>query len=261
MEDVIASLNRSLRHLEAAQRHLDVCLGEWAGAAERYRAVLHESQHAEAIATREAIAALDENAVFVDLVEWVATVRGLLLALLRLYCGEHTPPPVPGPPAQPPGPGQPPPRTPPAVTNGHGDRYPPEAAGLAETLPPRVVPRTGQRTVGVPRIAGTVAPPISSGYDPDLSPAVNRRLTQMGIDSDFLDAHVETKIAAKMIETGQRDVEVCVNYVPCGIETQRSWPDVCDKILDEFLPIGYTLRVYGTTKDNQPFKRTYGRAT
>lgn len=31
-----------------------------------------------------------------------------------------------------------------------------------------------------------------------------------------------------------------------------------DKVLGEMLPSGYTLTVYGTTQENEPFERAYG---
>lgn len=254
MDEVIASLNATLDHLDQARKRLADGLREWASAAQLYRDTLHDSQQQGPKAVRAVITKLDTTTV-PQLVATLLRIEAGVRKLLAHYGGQRAPS-RPAPP-----PDQPPPTGPPPLTNRHGDRYPPEAAGLAENLPARVVPRTGQRTVGVPRIAGKAAPPVSSGYDPVLSPAVTRRLTEMGVDSEFLDGHVEPKVAAKMIQTGQKDVELCINNVPCGIEVQRTWPDVCDKILDRFLPAGYTLRVYGTTKDNQPFKRTYGRAT
>jgi Double-stranded DNA deaminase toxin A len=254
LEEVTAGLNAALDHLDRARQRLAEGVREWTGAARLYRDTLQGSQKPKPNAVRASITTLDTT-TFRQLYTTLLTIEAGIRQLLLHYGGQRTPQPTP------PAPGRPPPAGPAAITNRHGNRYPPVAAGLADNLPARVVPRTGQRTVGVPRIAGQVAAPIEAGYDPALSPAVNRRLAQMGIASEFLDAHVEMKIGAKMIQTGQRDVEVCINNVPCGIEVQRTWPDVCDKILDEFLPAGYTLRVYGTTKDNQPFTRTYGRTT
>ncbi|MCK2240896.1 hypothetical protein MZC64_23875 [Crossiella sp. S99.2] len=69
--------------------------------------------------------------------------------------------------------------------------------------------------------------------------------------------HVEIKVVATMIATGRREVELAINNVPCGIEVQKYWNDVCDKVLARFLPEGFALTVYGTTRDNQPWTKTY----
>ncbi|SDZ53570.1 SCP1.201-like deaminase [Saccharopolyspora shandongensis] len=69
------------------------------------------------------------------------------------------------------------------------------------------------------------------------------------------------KLAAIMIDTRQTEAELAINYTPCGVEQQRAMLDVCHRVLEEFLPIGYTLIVYGTTQSNEPFRHTYrGRA-
>lgn len=60
-----------------------------------------------------------------------------------------------------------------------------------------------------------------------------------------------------MIDTQQHHATVAINYTPCGVETRPRDPNACDKALGEYLPAGYTLTVYGTTQDNQPFSREY----
>ncbi|WP_184724675.1 DddA-like double-stranded DNA deaminase toxin [Saccharopolyspora phatthalungensis] len=56
--------------------------------------------------------------------------------------------------------------------------------------------------------------------------------------------------------------EVAINYTPCGYERQRRLPNTCHRVLDRFLPEGYSLTVYGTDQNNQPFRHTYrGRGT
>ncbi|MEV0056949.1 Imm1 family immunity protein [Saccharopolyspora shandongensis] len=67
------------------------------------------------------------------------------------------------------------------VKNLRGDHYPPEAASMATHLPKRVNPGVGERTVGVPRIGGRELPAMSSGRDETWSPAVSRRLREIGI--------------------------------------------------------------------------------
>ncbi|TCO49834.1 nucleic acid/nucleotide deaminase of polymorphic system toxin [Actinocrispum wychmicini] len=146
-----------------------------------------------------------------------------------------------------------------SITNSHGDSYPPQAAGLVENLPQRVTPSAQERTVGVTRIGDRVLPPIMSGYDPVFSELACRRLAAIGIDPAMLKSHVEVKLAALMIDTGQTQATVAINYTPCGFEVRRFAPDTCHRVLDDMLPPGYTLTVYGTTQDNAPFEWTYGR--
>ena len=145
-----------------------------------------------------------------------------------------------------------------AFTNVHGDRYPAVAAELAAQLPPRVVTGTQQRTVGIARIGSRMLPAIYSGAQPVWSTAAQRLLESLGVESEWLQHHVETKLAAMMIDTRQPFAEVCINFTPCGVETQQFALDTCDKVLDDLLPPGYRLTVYGTRQDGSPFERTYG---
>lgn len=138
-----------------------------------------------------------------------------------------------------------------------GDRYPPAADYAAPMLPGRVVPGADQRTVGIARIGGRQLPPMNSGWDPVWSAAVQRRAAELDVNGDFLAVHVEMKIAAMMIDTRTSCAELTINYTPCGVEQLRWRPDVCHKVLEFFLPAGYSLTVYGTTQDNQPFAHAY----
>lgn len=149
------------------------------------------------------------------------------------------------------------PQAPPPITNHHGDAYPPEAAGLIEQLPPRVTPGAGNRTVGVIRLGDRLIPPMSSGEHPFWSPKVTDRLDSMGIKADFLAAHVEMQLAEMMRDTSTANAEVAINYTPCGYERQRALPDTCHRVLEDYLPEGYNLTVYGTDRNNQPFRHTY----
>jgi hypothetical protein len=148
-----------------------------------------------------------------------------------------------------------------SVTNSHGDRYPAHAAGLVEHLPPRVTPAAQQRTVGVARLGDRILPAFISGYDPMWSEQARHRLEQIAVSPDILQSHVEIKLVALMIDTGQTHAQIAVNYTPCGVEVRRFAPDTCHRVLDDMLPVGYTLTVHGTTQDNQPFTWTYGRSS
>jgi hypothetical protein len=56
------------------------------------------------------------------------------------------------------------------------------------------------------------------------------------------------------------EAEIAINNVPRGVEILRSKAVVCEKALRQLAARhGMTLTVYGTYKNNQPFKKTYGR--
>jgi Double-stranded DNA deaminase toxin A len=144
------------------------------------------------------------------------------------------------------------------VTNQHGNTYPAIASGLVEDLPPRGVPNSGDRTVGIPLIAGVKRDQISSGYHPRWTGEAEKLLLAHGYNPERLKYHVEIKVVTMMIITGQTRVELATNYTPCGAELQRLRPDTCHKVLAKLLPPGYRLTVYGTTQDNQAWQQTYG---
>ena len=262
MQEVITALNTALAHLERGRERLAEGRRECAGAAQLYADTLRGSEQVEPVAVRKTARDLDET-MFPRLYLTLFNAQAGIKKMLRQYGAAPPPRTSPSPPRETPPGGRPAPRQSPttgpaAVTNRHGDRYPPEAAGLVENLPPRVVSRAGDRTVGVPRVAGRAAAPIESGYDPELSEAISARLAELGVRQTYLRFHAELKVAQMMIRTGHQDVELAINNVPCGIETQRNWADTCDKVLDRYLPAGYRLTVYGTTRDNVPWRRTYG---
>lgn len=262
MQEVITALHITLAHLERARERLADGRREWAGAAQLYVDTLHDSTQAEPVAVRQ-IAKDLEQTMFPRLYVILFNAQAAIKKMLRLYGAAPRPRTPPAPPRQPPpggrpASGEPPPTGPAAVTNRHGDRYPSEAAGLVENLPPRVVSGAGDRTVGVPRVGGRPAAPIESGYDPELSEAISARLAELGVRDTYLRFHTELKVAQMMVQTGHQEVELAINNVPCGIETQRNWADTCDKVLDRYLPAGSRLTVYGTTRDNRPWRRIYG---
>jgi hypothetical protein len=215
MGEVIAGLNAVLDHLDRARERLTVGQRAWASAAQVYRDTLRGSQQQEP-RDIDAISTTLDDATLQRIFVAVFTAESAIKRLLRSYGGQRTSQSISTRPSasQPSGSQS-------GITNRHGDRYPAEAVGLIEDLPPRVVPRSGGRTVGVPRVAGKVAAPIESGYDPDLSEAIAARLDQLGIRSTY-------------------------------------WADTCDKVLDLFLPPGFVLTVHGTTRDNRPWRKTYG---
>jgi hypothetical protein len=149
-------------------------------------------------------------------------------------------------------------------TNEHGDRYPPEAAGLAKRLPKRVVPRTGDRTVGAVARNGQYLMTIESGSDrAGLVKDAEVLLQSMGIEPKLLGYHVEIKLATFMLlrKPYLTDLEVAINYTPCGVERQMELADVCDKVLTRLFPSDgdRSLTVYGTYQNNAPFRKHYGR--
>ncbi|MEV6832049.1 DddA-like double-stranded DNA deaminase toxin [Amycolatopsis sp. NPDC051102] len=157
---------------------------------------------------------------------------------------------------------RPPANTP--FTNGHGDNYPREAADLAARLPPRVTPGANERTHAVARWSGTVLPTVTSGAD-QLTDASERLLRENGCteaQARYLKYHAEIKIAELMLRRDDMtDVEVAINYTPCGIEVQQDFAATCDKLLDRIFPSTgqRSLTVYGTYQDNRPYRKRYGR--
>ncbi|GAB3167510.1 hypothetical protein GCM10027258_92960 [Amycolatopsis stemonae] len=158
-------------------------------------------------------------------------------------------------------------RPPPAdtpFTNEHGDSYPPEAADLAARLPPRVTPGANERTHAVARSGGTILPTVTSGAD-SLTDATERLLRDHGCtqkQAEYLKYHAEIKVAELTLRRDDMtDVEVAINYTPCGVERQQEFAATCDKLLNRIFPRHgpRSLTVYGTYQDNRPYKTRYGR--
>ncbi|OLZ43573.1 hypothetical protein BS329_38615 [Amycolatopsis coloradensis] len=157
---------------------------------------------------------------------------------------------------------------PPSYTNPHGDTYPKEAAELAASLPPRCTHgATGQKTVGVPRVNGQLAPPIRSGGRQDDPQVVDAKklLDNLGFtekQADFLKYHVEVKAAAlaQKFPSVER-VEMAINNTPCGTEQFKDYWAVCDRVLTKAFPPDGTksLTLHGSYQDNRPFSKHYGR--
>ncbi|HEX5405448.1 MAG TPA: DddA-like double-stranded DNA deaminase toxin [Pseudonocardiaceae bacterium] len=101
---------------------------------------------------------------------------------------------------------------------------------------------------------------MASGRDGTWTPDIRRRPAELGIRTTLrLENHVEMKVAQLMIQLGERDGQVVINHAPCG--SQRPMRSGCHQVLARYLPQGYTLTVYGTTRDGLPFSHTYeGRA-
>ncbi|MBE1580495.1 DddA-like double-stranded DNA deaminase toxin [Amycolatopsis roodepoortensis] len=158
--------------------------------------------------------------------------------------------------------------TPPSYTNQHGDAYPKEAAELAALLPKRCLhgaPK--QKTVGVPRVNGRIAPPIRSGggkNDPQVIDA-KKLLESLGFSetqADFLKYHVEVKAAALALKyPGVEKVEMAINNTPCGTEQFQGFKAVCDRVLTMAFPSNgaKSLTLHGSYQDNRPFRKHYGR--
>lgn len=146
-------------------------------------------------------------------------------------------------------------RAPAGVAAPDGSRYPQVAGWAADMLPPRVVPRTQQRTVGL--IDG-VPGRFTSGVDESWSPAVQQRLRSLGLrpqSARFMQAHVELKVAEFMRATGQRRIEVVINNEPC--HARDALRPGCRELLPRYLPSGYTLTVHGTTERGEPYTEMF----
>ncbi|MFC6093930.1 DddA-like double-stranded DNA deaminase toxin [Saccharothrix lopnurensis] len=111
---------------------------------------------------------------------------------------------------------------------------------IRRTLPPPVVPRTGQKTVGQWIGPDGDVESITSGFD-QRSALVQGQLARMGLsEGSARSGDVEQKLAAHMAAHGIRHATVIINNVPC-----RQGPDSCDALVPILLPEGYSLTVHG----------------
>jgi hypothetical protein len=111
---------------------------------------------------------------------------------------------------------------------------------IRRTLPPPVVPRSGQRTVGQWIGPDGTAEPITSGFD-RRSALLQGQLARMGLpEGSSRSGDVEQKLAAHMVANGIKHATVIINHVPC-----RQDLDSCDILVPILLPEGSTLTVHG----------------
>lgn len=139
------------------------------------------------------------------------------------------------------------------ATHEDGSRYPAAASWAVSMLPTRVRGRK-QRTVGRAKINGRLIPAPFSSQPDSWADTAGERLRERGVP-DYLRFHVEMKLVALMIDTRATTAEVAINHAPCGSEPGTFGG--CHDNLETVLPTGYTLTVYGSTADGQPFTRTY----
>lgn len=144
------------------------------------------------------------------------------------------------------------------VQHEDGSRYPIEASWAVPTLPPRVGNQGQTATVGRIKIGNTEIPgEFRSGEWDRWADEARQRMTMLGPRVPrHLQYHVEMRTVAMMVENQTPEATICINNVPCGFVTR---PTGCHQVLDEFLPPGYRLTVYGTDRNGKPFQRTYGR--
>ncbi|QIZ37198.1 hypothetical protein FDZ84_24445 [Saccharopolyspora sp. ASAGF58] len=74
--------------------------------------------------------------------------------------------------------------------------------------------------------------------------------------AERLSTHVESKVAAYMIQRGRQSSELVINHVPCGGSQPGQWSG-CHQAVEQFLPKGHTLTVHGTTQQGKPFSHAY----
>ncbi|MBB5958035.1 hypothetical protein FHS29_004643 [Saccharothrix tamanrassetensis] len=152
-------------------------------------------------------------------------------------------------------PAQPQPRPAPArrVEPDDPPTVPPERIeAIRRALPPPVVPRSGQRTVGQWIGPNGQARTVESGWD-QRSAQIQTQLARKGLpEGTKRSGDVELKVAADMVARGIRHAEVVINHVTC------KGPDSCDTLVPVLLPEGSTLTVHGI---NQAGTRTRVRYT
>lgn len=91
---------------------------------------------------------------------------------------------------------------------------------------------------------------VASGED-ERSAAAWKRLQEAGLPptrKPVITTHVEAKVAAEMIASGQRHAELVINNRPCV------GPLGCDSLLPVMLPEGYSVTVYGPDGYKQTFE-------
>ncbi|WP_169514666.1 DddA-like double-stranded DNA deaminase toxin [Actinokineospora enzanensis] len=143
------------------------------------------------------------------------------------------------------------------VMNRHGDCYPAEAHPYAGGLPPRVIRGTENAPlVGYVQLdgrdVGTVTPARTDVWAQEtmkrISDRRNRRMRRIA-------NHVEMKVATMLAQSAVRHAQIILNHAPCGSEPGD--PPGCHDYLEDFVPRGCTITVFGTTQDGAPFRRTY----
>jgi hypothetical protein len=123
---------------------------------------------------------------------------------------------------------------------------------IRRTLPPPVVPRSGQRTVGQWIGPDGTAAPITSGFD-RRSALVQGQLARMGRPAgSSRSGDVEQKLAAYMAANGIKHATVIINHVPC-----RQGRDSCDTLVPILLPEGSTLTVHGQNSNGTRIRIRY----
>lgn len=68
-----------------------------------------------------------------------------------------------------------------------------------------------------------------------------------------VDYHVEMQVAAWMVTTGTRRVELVINREPCG----ELFGQGCHQALSAFLPVGFRLSVSGTRGGDRHYLHDY----
>lgn len=145
------------------------------------------------------------------------------------------------------------------VRHQDGSEYPTNASWAVPTLPPRVGTGGQTATVGRIKIGSTeISGEFRSDQGDRWAGAAGQRMADLGIRGpSYLRFHVEMRTVAMMIDSRAPEASVCINNVPCGYQTR---PIGCHQVLNDFLPEGYRLTVYGTDRNGKPFQRTYGRS-
>ncbi|GAA2999561.1 DddA-like double-stranded DNA deaminase toxin [Actinokineospora diospyrosa] len=206
MNGTIGKHATQLRHLatrvpvETATTALDHC--ETIG-----HAVADITDHPSVLDPARTATALLQTAV-----QQLLLLRELLTATADHHSGQPTPGPSPT-------------AAIPVPRGPDGAHYPTESAWCAPRLPPRLGPDgTRAKTTGHihhdhwPQPGDRRDTPIVSGTDPHWTRLAEHGLVEAGVhrrNARFLSTHVEIKVAAMMIATAQRRVELTVNHVPC----------------------------------------------
>ncbi|GAA3886060.1 hypothetical protein GCM10022243_58600 [Saccharothrix violaceirubra] len=122
---------------------------------------------------------------------------------------------------------------------------------MRNSLPPRVTPRSGQKTHGRWLGPDGQVRNVVSGKD-HRSELARQRLYDAGVRRTVaVLSDVEMKIAAEMAATGIRHATLVINHRVCRGDLS------CDTLLPVLLPEGYTLTVHGIDRRGNRTKTRY----
>lgn len=143
-----------------------------------------------------------------------------------------------------------------AVKSPPGDSYPPDAGWAAGLIDQPYSPvNSGVPVVAIVRATSSAKSFTWKPGSGRWTESAKRRLAYLNAPAwaRRVDYHIEMQVAAWMVESGTRQVELVINREPCGERFGRG----CHQALQAFLPSGYRLSVFGTRGGGRYFTCDY----